>query len=91
VRGGAVSVSSLVQTQHRMARSAIELEKRPLDTVGNLDELIQDRFGVRGSPPLIGKSTTKMPNRPRACRLVHKVSIGCPQGVMMSQRKKKKR
>jgi hypothetical protein len=84
----AVSVTSLVQTQHGMIRSAIELEKHPLDPVGDLDELAQDRFGVRGSPPLIGKCTTKMPNCPRVCRLVHKVSKMCPQGEMAPNEKK---
>jgi hypothetical protein len=68
-RDGVMSVSSLVETQDGMIGSAIELEKRPLDSVGEFDELIQDGFGVRGGMPLIGKGTTKVSNRPRACRL----------------------
>lgn len=64
-----MSVSSLVETQDCMIGSAIELEKRSLDSVGEFNKLIQDGFGVRGSMPLIGKCTTKVPNCPRACRL----------------------
>ena len=69
MRGGAMSISSLVETQDGMTGSAIELEKRSLDPIGEFDELIQDGFGVRGIMPLIGKCTTKVPNCPRACRL----------------------
>jgi hypothetical protein len=81
-RDGVMSISPLVETQDGMIGSAIELEKRSLDPVGEFDELIQDGFGVRGSMPLIGKGTTKVPNCLRACRLglFHKVrDEKCPQ------------
>jgi hypothetical protein len=63
-----MSVGSLVHTQHGMI-GGIKLEKRALDLIGEVDELVQNRFDlVRGSTALIGKCTAKMPNCPRARR-----------------------
>jgi len=67
-----MDVSALIQTQHGMIRRAIKLEKRSLDPVGKFDKLVQDNLGVRGGVALIRKGTTKMPNRPRASRLIQR-------------------
>jgi hypothetical protein len=70
-RGGALSVNSVVKTQHGMVRSTIEFEERSSYPIGKFDELIQDRVDVRGTRFLIGKCSTKMFNRLGACRLNH--------------------
>lgn len=71
VKGGALSVNSVVKTQHGMIRGTIEFEERSLYPSGKFDELIQDRVDARGTRSLIGKCSTKMPNRLGACRLNH--------------------
>lgn len=71
MKGGALSVNSVVKTQHGMIRGTIEFEERSLYPTGKFDELIQDRVDVRGTRYLIGKCSTKMPNRLGACRLNH--------------------
>jgi hypothetical protein len=63
VRGGALSVNSVVKTQHGMIRGTIEFEERSLDPIGKFDELIQDGVDIRGTRSLIGKCSTKMSNR----------------------------
>ncbi len=76
VRGGALSANSVVKTQHGMIRGTIEFEERSLYPIGNFDELIQDRVDVRGTRSLIGKCSTKMPNRLGARRLNHPSVVG---------------
>ena len=76
-RGGALSVSSVVKTQHGMIRGTIEFDERSLNPIGKFDEFIQDRVDVRGTRSLIGKCSTKMPNRLVACRLNHPTKGVC--------------
>lgn len=71
VRGGALSVSSVVKAQHGMIRGTIEFEERSLYPICKFDKLIQDRVDVRGTRSLIGKCSTQMPYRLGACRLNH--------------------
>ena len=76
-RGGALSVNSVVKTQHGMIRGTIEFDERSLNPIGKFDEFIQDRVDVRGTRSLIGKCSTKMPNRLVACRLNHPTKGVC--------------
>lgn len=76
VRGGAVSINSIVQTHDGMIGGAIEFEKRSLYPIGQFKKLIQDRLHVRGASYLIGERTTKVLNCLRASRLIPEGS-GC--------------
>lgn len=69
-RGGALSISSIVQPQHGVIGGAIKFIKSPLYPIGKFNELIQDRLDVRGTSSLIGEGTTKMSNCLCACRLI---------------------
>jgi hypothetical protein len=90
VRGGALSVNSVVKTQHGMIRGTIECEERSLYPIGKFDELIQDRVDVRGTRSLIGKCSTKMPNRLGARRLNHPRFGWWRQQHQMKRKKQRK-
>lgn len=79
-RGEALSVNSVVKTQDGMIRGTIEFEERPSYPVSKFYELIQDRVDVRGTRSLIGKCSTKMPNRLGASRLNHPRGVFCRCG-----------
>ncbi len=65
------SVNSVVKAQYGMIGGTIEFEQRSLYPIGKVDKLVQDRVDVRGTRSLIGKCSTKVSNRLRACRLNH--------------------
>ena len=64
-----MSVNSVVKAQHGMIGGTIKFEERSLYPTGEFDEPIQDRVHVRGTRFLIGKCSTKLPDRLCACRL----------------------
>lgn len=70
VRGGAVSINSIVQTHDGMIGRAIEFKKRSLYPIGQFKKLIQDSLHVRGASSLIGERTTEMLNCLCASRLI---------------------